>query len=110
LPRDSCGRLLGPHVELLAPIADAFRALAAEHRVAAEVRRVGDRERAPLGLGQREELARDAHDGGIELRRHAVAHEVTESRPMARLAQARDELASRAALRCRHERREIDLW
>ena len=44
-------RFLGTDVELLAPIAGAFRALAAEHRVAAEVRRAGDRERAPLGLG-----------------------------------------------------------
>ena len=38
------------------------------------------RERAPLGFGQREELARARHDRGIELRRHAVPDEIAEPR------------------------------
>jgi hypothetical protein len=96
-------------VELLAPIADALRALAAEHRVAARVRRVGDRERALFGFRQREELARDGHDRGVEPARHAVADEIAEARAVARLAQPRDDVAAARAARRGHEGCEIDL-
>ena len=57
-PRSSCSR------QSRAPL----RELAAEHGVAAKMRRARDRERTPFRLREREELARGAHDRGVELR------------------------------------------
>src|SRR5262249_31920219 len=70
----------------------------------AKVRRLRDRELAPLTLGQREEFARDAHHGSIELWRHAVAGEGAEPGAVTRVSERRYELPARNAVRRREER------
>ena len=73
------GLALGADVDLLAPVDLALGALAADARVAAEVRALDVLDRELVGLGQGEEVARGPVQARLELGRDAGAGEVEEA-------------------------------
>ena len=78
---------LGADVDLLAPVDLALGALAADARVAAEVRALDVLDRELVGLGQREEVAGGAVQPRLELGRDAGAGQIEEPDVVGRVPQ-----------------------
>ena len=106
------GLALGPDVDLLAPVDPALGPLAADARVAAEVRALDVLDRELVGLRKGEEVARGAVQPRLELGRDARAGQVEEADVVRRgaqvVAEARGGLRSGVQLR-QVEDRQVEL-
>ena len=90
--------MLGPDVDLVAPVADTVGVLHPEPRVATEVRCVGVDDRQPVGLGLGEEVVGHAHHGVLGVGIDAVTDEVAEARSVQCVAQLTHELLARCGV------------